>query len=170
MIEHSLKEEALILSEFALVKPRRTKFFYAFMISSVFYMLFILIDFAFDFSTHSLKRFEWDLALVILSLPVLGIAFHASNKKIGWIINTIYYQFMSLISLFTLSRSLFITPSMTFEMNWRGLLLLIFLLSSTIILFSKPIRNHFKVNNILWMVILVISFSLAFVVALSILK
>src|SRR5688572_18653949 len=125
MTEPHLKEDTAILDEFSALRPPKSKLFDALIISSLFYIGLVLLDFAVDFKTFSLKNFDWQLAIVILVLPLLGIIFHLTSKKIGWIINTLYYLFISLVASYTFLRSLLNEKNITIEMNWRGLFIFI---------------------------------------------
>lgn len=157
-----MTEEISLLDEFNVDKPKKGKYFDLLIASSVSYIIFIIVDFAFDTKRLSIKSIDWELAIGILFLPVLGLVFHVTSKKIGWIINFFYYLLFCCLAASVLLKNLF-EGNLTAmgKLSWRGYLLFLLTLASAAILFSKSLRKYFRISTLLLLIISVISIGLA---------
>lgn len=156
-----INEGNALLEEFLVVKAKKGKLFDALTISSLFYIAFVLIDFAVDVERLALKSFDWQLATALLALPFFGMIFHLTSKTIGWIINFLYYLSISLLLFYTfLQNILDETQASLRGTYWRACLFLLLSLSSTIFLFSNPIRKYFRIRTLLVIIMTIISVGL----------
>jgi hypothetical protein len=150
MNEINTKGDDSLLDSFLVVRPEKGKIFDFFLISSFFFIVFVLVDLAFDLTRFSPKDFDWQLALTILFLPIAGLVFYLMSKKIGWVINFFYYISFSLFGLYSFVQNLANKQSISIgSLNWRGSLILLAVLTSASLLFSKQQRKYFKINTLL---------------------
>jgi hypothetical protein len=165
-----MKEQTTLLDEFVATKPQKGKLFNGLIVSSFFYMAFVLINLAFDTQRLSPRRLDWQLGIFILLLPLLGIILHLSSKKIGWIINSFYYSLIALIMLYTLGWNILGDKNFHLKAAWEGLSLLALALISTVLLFSTSIRKYFNVSTLLFLIVVAISFGIAITMAITVLR
>ena len=169
MDEFNISKESTVLEEFAEVTPKKGKLFEAFIIASLFFTFFVLVDLAVDFKKKAFKPFDWQLATLLLILPVFGIMFHLSCKKIGWVINSFYYFLIASMVVGSLVKAFCEGRNPIEQTNWRGFLILLLTFTCAGILLSAPIRKLFRVNNLLLYFILIIPIGLAAILTLTVL-
>jgi hypothetical protein len=144
-----MPEESALLDEFIAVKTQKGRIFNSLSATLVLFIAIAIIDFSIDLKTFSFKHFKWQIALIFLSLPILGLLFHVLSKKIGWIINCFYYLFVSTATCFDFVRKS-ITSNNRELMNWQEILVLLFGIIVLGILWSKPIRKYFQITTALF--------------------
>jgi hypothetical protein len=166
-----MTEETALLEEFIESKPKKGKLFDALISSSVAYIISIVIFFALQMKTtrFSFKTLDWQLLLVILVLPFFGCIFLINSKRIGWIINSLYFLFISSIGVYSFLRSLASAEGISMTIAWRPIVLIGLALTSTTLLFSKPMRKYYRVTTALALTVFGISISagIALIVATS---
>jgi len=101
-----MPEESVLLDDFIAVKTQKGRIFDSLSATLVLFIAIVIIDFSIDLKSFSFKHFKWQIILIFLSLPILGLLFHLLSKKIGWIINCFYYLFVSTATCFDFARKL----------------------------------------------------------------
>ena len=163
--------ETALLDEFITIKPKKGKLFDALIVASLFYIIFVIVDLTVDTQRLSSKRFDWALGVFLLALPVLGMILHLTSKKIGWIINSFYYLWMSLAMLISFVWDIVEDKGFhSMKAAWRGIFLLTLASICTVVLFSNSLRRYFRVTRLLFLIVVGISVALAAIMIIAILN
>lgn len=153
-------EDLLSGEEFIEKKPKKDKYFYAISIASACFMLITLFTFTYDIGRSVLKKFEWEIALLILLLPALGFCFHVLGKKIGWILNSFYFFLLTFLFLGTLVVTIIEEKGFRVDKyNFQGIIMLLSSLVISILLFLQPVRRFYKITWLLSLIVLGASLS-----------
>jgi magnesium-transporting ATPase (P-type) len=152
------KNDEHILEDLLDVKPERGLMYKAFTVSSLLFILCLSFDLLYDVDGGRIRRINWDMILVLVGLPVLGMLFYLASKKIGWIVNVFYYLVVSLA--FSYSFYTAFIEGNTFPNSiarWRVFLFMILSLLSAILLFSNELRKYFKVKSLLLIIVCIVA-------------
>lgn len=144
-----MEEQAHLLDEFETDHPQKDRYFRAFMFASSCYICFLALDFIVDIERFTLKPMEWDLALVILGLPIAGLLFFSAGKKFGWILSLLYYIFFCVLVLSTVIDKYYSERQIFNATAWKGYLIGLLSLLSVAFLLTKSVRKYFRVSTLL---------------------
>jgi len=165
-----MKEQFTLLDEFVTIKPQKSKLFDALTVSAFLYMAFAIVTLTSDTKRVSSMRFDWQLGIFVLLLPLIGIILHLASKKIGWIINSFFYLLTALILLHTFVWNILNDTTFHLKQAWQGMLLLVSASICTVLLYSTPIRKYFNVSTSLFLILVALSFGIAVTMALTVLR
>lgn len=147
-----------ILNDFLEEKDQKGRFYKVFSVSSLLFIFCLTVDLVYDVTDGHRKRVDWELAVMLLGLPVLGMIFHLANKKVGWIVNFFYYMVVSLAFSYGFYTELIETNSLLLARNpWRIFIFMILSLMSTVLLFSNELRRYFRVSSRLLIILCIVS-------------
>lgn len=123
-------------------------FYKGFIFSSLFFVVWLIIDFTFNLA--GFQSIEWSLALPIAAIPVGGMFFYLAGKRVGWIVNFLYYLFFTLAFALGLYTELTTGGCFTDSgASWRLLVFLVIALVCTVFLLSNELRRYFRIDNVL---------------------
>lgn len=112
----------------------------------------------YDVESGHRKRIDWELAMMLLGLPVLGIIFHLASKKVGWIVNGFYYLVVSLAFMYGFYTEFIETNTFVVaRMPWRIFIFMILSSTSTVLLFSNELRRYFRVSGLLLIILCIVA-------------
>jgi hypothetical protein len=72
-----------ILDGFLEVKDERGRLYKVFSVLSLLFIFCLTVDLVYDVEGGHRKRIDWELAMMLLGLPVVGMIFHLARKKVG---------------------------------------------------------------------------------------
>ncbi|WP_153798082.1 hypothetical protein [Foetidibacter luteolus] len=157
-------EEPGLLDELLVETPQKGKFFNLLTISLFVFIAVIFLDCLINFSRFSFKKFDWQIATIMLPLPIVGFVFHLLSKKAGWVINLFYCFLFSLLVGFALVKYAIKKSDISIGSNWQAYLILTSVSASTILLLSKPMRQYFRAGKLLLITTLAASTGLAILI------
>jgi hypothetical protein len=155
-----------LLEEFVVVNDRKPRYYRWFTATSSVFIFFLIVDFTFDVAKLMIRDSHWELAVPLITIPVLGIIGHLVGHRVGWITNFLYYFTLTLgfgYGLYTeLSSGYSAAGSIFF---WRITVFLTLASISVTLLLSREMRRYFRVGSLLLFVLCLLSIS--FVVILT---
>ncbi|MEO6837464.1 MAG: hypothetical protein ABI185_03690 [Ginsengibacter sp.] len=141
-----------VLSDFETEEGEKSKYFAAFIILYITWILFILIVSLFDFHPgfHIIKDIDWEFVFILLGLPATGIILLVKKNKFGWAICLLCNSLIG-TTLMAVSLQLFLKNGFRdFEVSDSLGPVIILLISSILIgmLISRDIRYYLKISNL----------------------
>lgn len=165
-----MDNEVSILDEF-IVKKNKPKLLAIITVIALVFLALLFWELASSFSENSPSTFDLQMALLFFLFPCAGLLFHITGKKIGWVLNIVYYTFLAIIAgygfILSLQRPAYTSPD-TF--NWKLLIILLLTLALTVCLCIPKVRKFFNIQVLLLITCLAISTTLALLLIFLVLK
>jgi len=159
-----MKNEESLLDEFKIAIKYKSEFFRILLISFSLYILFVTLNFIFNFENFSwtIKTIDWQFVTVVLTLPVVGLMLFIKKNKFGWAICLFYYTLVPASILTAFSQQLFKKEFNYFTLtgSWRGAVMFLLSILSLSLLASKSIKGDFDITTRNFWTTLIISFIL----------
>lgn len=165
-----MNNETSILDEFV-IKKNKPKSWGLITVLASLYVTLLLIEFIKVFSRASPNTFDLQMAMLFFLFPCAGLAFHIFRKKAGWIIQLLYYSFITIVSGHRLITHLQrIQYTVTDHNNWKQPLIFLITITLTLLLLLNSTRKFFNISILSAIVCLTITITFSLVLIFLMLK
>jgi len=156
-----VQEDVSILDDIIKAKPNKSRVFGPIIILICLFIALVAIQFWLDARKPYHAELNWSVFLAIVLIPVIGTVLFSVGKKVGWILNTLYFGFLSSFSILAFFRILFSYPYSYDKINVASIILLIISTLLVVLLCVKNNRRFFKIGFTLFIVSVSIAILLA---------
>lgn len=140
-----------ILDDFESTTVQKNELFIILTCIFICYILFACTILFFDLENFPspAKNIDWQLTIVILILPVVGLPLFLKRKKAGWLICLFYFILVTLLIIAILSQDLYNKGFRSFNLKdgWKGFAIFLPSLISVSLLLSRNIRTFFEISS-----------------------
>lgn len=159
-----MENEVSFLEDIIIPQRKKSKQYNLITVFGLLFLLYFILLFTFgnQITRSSSQTMPF---IVIMMLPVLGLLFHITGRKTGWILNTIFYTLIiSIVSANIISNIIMAEKLETYmAFNWRSLVPFLLTLTLVILLLSKTVRRYFNVSSLLLVICLGIPIALGLI-------
>ncbi len=156
-----MHKEVSILDDLIKAKPHKSRWFGSIIITVCLFIIFVAIQFWLDARNPYVVGLNWSVFVAIVIIPAIGTILFSLGKRVGWILNTLYFGFLSSFSFFAFFRILFSYPYSYDKINVASIILLIISTLLVALLCVKSNRRYFKIGLTLFVVCCTIAIVLA---------
>lgn len=154
--------ETSILDDIINTKSPKSRWFGFFIALACVYMVLVAIEFWLDAKKPQHAEFSWSIYIVVVIVPAMGTFFFCLNKKIGWILNALYFGFLCLVSFSSFIVTLFSKAyNSDKKIDIENFILLITSSLLVILLCEGSNRRYFKIGRTLFIICSTIVIALA---------